>query len=82
MTMFKKFKKIREYIYIWKICKTMEESSILKYIKLNKYKTKAYYDMLNGLISEEFYKNIFLGGRIGINYAEANIEKIKNYTVH
>jgi hypothetical protein len=74
------FKKIREYNYIRKIRKTMEDTSMLKYLKLNGYKTQACHDMINGRISEKFYKTIFVGGTANLHYTKVNAENIENYT--
>ncbi len=74
------FKKIREYRYIRKIRKAMEESMVLKYLKLNGYKAQACRDMIDGRISVEFYKAIFCGETIQLHYTEVNAENIKNYT--
>ena len=74
------FKRIREYNYIRKIRKTMEDATMLKYLKLNGYKTQACHDMIDERISEEFYKTIFVGGTAKLHYTEVNAENIKNYT--
>jgi hypothetical protein len=74
------FKKIREYRYIRKIRKAMAEPTMLKYLKLNGYKTRASYDLIDERISAEFYKAIFVGGTTQLHYTEVNAENINNYT--
>ena len=73
------FKRIRQYNYIRKIRKCMEEESMIKWLKLNTIETSATVDLLIGRITSEFYRSVFTGGDINNHYSEVNAEYIKNY---
>lgn len=73
------FKRVRQYNYIRKIRKSMEEESTIKWLKLNSIQTSASVDLLIGRITSEFYRSVFTGGNIDNYYSEVNAEYIKNY---
>ena len=72
--------RIRQYVYIILIRKAMCDTSLVRFLVLNRYKELAAYDFLDNRISREFYISIFLGGDAEKHYSEVNAEKIKNYT--
>lgn len=79
--MFKEIQqRVRQYMYIILIRKAMCDTSLVRFLVLNRYKELAAYDFLDNRISREFYTSIFLGGDAEKHYSEVNAEKIKNYT--
>lgn len=54
------FKRIRQYNYIRKIRKCMEEEDpAIKSLKLNAIQTSATVDLFIGRITSEFYRSVF-----------------------
>ena len=73
------FKRIRQYNYIKKIRKTMENTSPLRFLALNGYKQSAAFDLINDKISMDFYKKVFCDGDMTHHYTEVNFAYIVNY---
>ncbi len=79
--MFREIKqRLRQYVYIILIRKAMCDSSLTRFLVLNRYKELAAYDYLDNRISREFYTSIFCGGNAEKHYSEVNAEKIINYS--
>ena len=70
LKMFKKFTEKRILKKIRKI--DSENSSCLKYLTLNGIKSDAAILLMRGRISEEFYRKVFIGGKLQKHWSEVN----------
>ena len=74
------FNKIREKKIIREIRKTMTTyHPMIKYLTLNTMKTEAALLLVKGLISDEFYINVFCGGTAKDHWSDVNKNFIINF---
>ena len=73
----KSTKAYHEAVLLADLRKNINDKSLVKGLTMNNIRSRASIELMNGKISEEFYRKMFVGGNIQTPYWEVNRKNIE-----